>query len=170
MRKFLRRFVLGILCLGLLLFVAFLLIPPPRIKPPPPLPFDASAYVSTTVMTFTRPPLSSLKQRLGYEWFNWFQQRSRKHPNPDRITFAAFPVTNNVVRVLLNGCMEASDTRYLMPPGVAVATVQFGSSNFWTGSRWISTVEGALQTNTVQRLDSATGQMVPDTLVLLRFP
>jgi hypothetical protein len=163
------RFVLGIiLVIGLLLGCWFLL--PAGKGPPPPLPFDASSYVSTTVPTFGPPANPSLRDRIGFAWLKWLYKRREEHPDPGAYTFGATPITRSSIHGLLNQCMEVSGNRYLLPLPVAGGGVQFGHTNTLNGGQWVAAFENALQTGTVEWWDPDKQAMNHENLVMLRFP
>lgn len=85
-------------------------------------------------------------------------------------TFAANPFMACSIRGFLNQSMQVSGTRYLMPPDVAVGSVQFGTTNALNGRLWIAAFEAALETNKPSILDPQTRGMRQQNLVLIRYP
>jgi hypothetical protein len=169
--RILVRLAVAVVALLLLLLVVLLLVPDSA--PQPPLPFDTNAYFVTHAIEYFPshlPLTASLKVRLWFGYFKLWETIHPYEPDPTNTTFAAVPFGPQPIAVSLNGCTQASGTRYFMPTNIAVGFIRFGGSNALNGRQWIAACETALQTGMPEILDPHTRSMRPEKLVLIRYP
>jgi hypothetical protein len=162
-----QRWVVGLVCAGILLFGGvFLMV---RTKAPVPLPFDAGGLVATTSPTIASlPPNASLKDRISQILIFKVMTKLQR---ANKYLFPPTPTTNRCsVQGLLNECAGVTGERYLMPPFVAAGTVRFGNTNALNGPQWVSAFENALETGTPEWWDAEQKKMREENLVLIRFP
>jgi len=162
-----RRWVVGLVCFGVL--VAGVMFLMPNTRAPAPLPFDAGGLVATTPpTTFSLPPNPTLKDRFRHTVFTLMMKMSS---STNKYMFGATSVTNRcLIQGMLNQCTEVSGVRYLMPPFVAAGSVRFGNTNTLNGPQWAAAFEKALQTGTPEWWDAEQKKMRDENLVLIRFP
>jgi hypothetical protein len=171
--RLLWRITLAIPLIILVLALVLFLIPEPGPKPPAPLPFDTNGLTSTTtfeIFPSKLPPNPSFKDYISFAWLKLMLRIWGDKPNPHSWTFPISPTSTCQIQVLLNQCMQSSGVRYLMPTGVAVGTLQFGTTNVLDGVQMIKAVEHALRTASPEVFDSLPGRPHSENLVLIRYP
>jgi hypothetical protein len=171
--RILVRLAFALVALLLLLLVVLLLIPDTAPPAPPPLPFDTNGYATTTsyeIFPTHLPTHASFKTRVSFVYFKLWDAFHQYHLDPTSTTFATNPVMACSIQGLLNQCMQASGTRYLMPPDIATGTVRFGNSKVLNGRQWIAAFEAALETNRPSFWDGKTKSRHSENLVLIRYP
>jgi hypothetical protein len=167
-RRF-KQLVTVLLVLSLALAVALFFVGKP--KPVPPLPFEATNFVSTAppVSLLAPPTNAPAWKRMGFYLLVTLPQKFRG-TNASTWSFPASPRTGCSIHGLLDECAQVTGGRYLMPLGIAAGAVQFGNTNTLNGPRWVAAFENELQKGDVQYWDAPTKRMKQEHLVLLRFP
>jgi hypothetical protein len=89
------------------------------------------------------PPNATLKQRLLIAYFKVRARVVRN--NLAAHSFGPSPVRQYTVPGLLNQCMQATGTRYLIAREAVSTTVYFGHSNTLNGVQWVAGLEQALR-------------------------
>ena len=159
--------------LMLLLLGCLLLMPEPKTKVLPPLPFDTNAYSSTTmyeIFPTHLPPHPTLKDRFAVAYFKLLSTFKPYRPDPTNTTFAASPVGSCSIMGFLDQCMQASGVRYLMSREVSVGIVKFGTTNALNGRQWIPAFENALETASPGWWDASARKWQSENLALIRYP
>lgn len=123
-------------------------------------------FFRTDCFKVVMPPNFPLLQRLHWNW----QEYRRRHGKPNLATYSFPPFSNQLFSIqgMLNQCTEVSGTRYLIAVEIA-GTVNFGSTNTLSGSKWTAAVEHTLETtDKVLCYDYARTRNFQDSLLLIR--
>jgi len=168
-RKIIKYFIPGLLVLFVV--VTGTLLFPVKPKPIPPLPFDATTFISTPppASPFVLPANAPLLKRFGFYLLVTIPQKLHG-TNNSTWSFPASPKTFCSIQGLLIQCAQVTGMRYLMPLSVAAGGVQFGNTKTLNGPQWVGAFEKELQTGDVQYWDAGTRTMKREHLALLRFP
>jgi len=162
--------VFGILALFVALAGVLFFAMPPAPKPVPPLPFDEKVFISTTPFSVNLAPPKNAPFYSRILFFAFDKWQKLRGTSASTWSFPAGGKMACGVQGLLNQCASVSGTRYLMPLGVTVSSVQFGNTNTLNGPQWVAAFEKELQTGDVQYWDPQTKRTRPEHFTLLRFP
>ena len=168
MRTSFKRYLLGFLVFFAALAGAVIFTSRP--KPIPPLPFDASNFVSTTTNSYITPPPPTASFGTRALYFLYDEKQKIFGKSVPKWSFGASPKTACSIQGLLNQCANVTGNRYLMPPDIAAGVVQFGNTNTLNGPEWVAAFETELKTGNVQWWDQQNQQRRWEHLALLRFP
>jgi hypothetical protein len=139
--------------------------------PSEPPPLKADGFVASQIPTMGTPLNAGLVQRFFTAMWKFSQDWGRKRGMlAKNITFGPIAPTRCSMQGLLNQCMEASGTTYLIKQDVVAATVQFGHTNSLRGDMWIAAFEQSLETGNPEWWDMHQKKFVRENLVLLRYP